>query len=529
MRGNGLWLKQASMIAALGFLLFPMLLWGAPGDAPLASPSASEAREARIAKLINQLGASVHAAREKAYQELLDLGEEAFDALYEAQGNADLEIALRARNLIRRLPISATRDDDSESVRRLLKGYSQANPSERESRINQLAEQEGTQGISALCRLARFETSEILSKRAALAIIQRPIEPWPSVDAAAIIERQVERSHRTAGTWLRAYALTIREPSAAVARWDEVTQNEMNLLGHDPTKTTNVIVRDLLRWQASYLSKIQRSDESLVAIRQSINLLKGDRMELLETIAWLAHRGAWPVVDELGSKFQDRFINDAELLYRLAESKLQQKKLDDAKRIAAQALALDPDSCKKHKENAFRLSELGLFDWCMAEYEKALAIGPAHSRDELHTRFLLSELLHDQQKSLEGAKMLQIVIDAMEKEEAVRDTVLQTGRDPNSIRSRMHYFYSVDLVEKGDREKAMEHLQKATDADATDADALIGRYRVKDPPVRWHQDTLKMIRDSARDFRRQAQELERQLDIDLDPGQREDSDRCGTD
>jgi len=510
------------MIAAIGVLLFPLLTSAAPSD----PPRVPEELEGRIAKLIKQLGAPSYVAREKAYQDLLQLGEEAFDALFAAQGDDDLEISMRARNLIRKLPISATREEDPESVRRLLRGYSQANVTERESRIRQLAEQEGTQGLSALCRLARFETSEILSKRAALALIQRPIDPWPAVETAVIIERQMERSHRTAGTWLRAYAATVREPGASVASWDTITQNEMQRLGDQEERTHREIVRDLLRWQASLLGKLDRRDDAVAATRRTINLLDGDRKELLETIAWLAHREAWNVVDEVAEKFQDRFVQDAELLYRLAESKLKQGKGDDAKRVAAQALALDADSCQRHKEVAFRLADLGLFDWCTAEYEKALAIGPTNSLHELHTRFMFSEMLHDQQKSLEAAKVLQVAVNAMDEKADVLELVQRMGREPNSIRSRMHFFYSFDLTKKGDREKAIDHIEKATSADATDADALIARYRVKNAPPQWHEQTVRMIKEAARDFRRQGQDLERQLEIDLDQPQREETERA---
>ncbi|MCH7728341.1 MAG: hypothetical protein IH991_17970 [Planctomycetes bacterium] len=47
--------------------------------------------------LIKNLGASSFATREKAQSELEQLGLKAFDALFEAQYNNDIEIAMRAR------------------------------------------------------------------------------------------------------------------------------------------------------------------------------------------------------------------------------------------------------------------------------------------------------------------------------------------------------------------------------------------------------------------------------------------------
>jgi tetratricopeptide (TPR) repeat protein len=43
--------------------------------------------------------------------------------------------------------------------------------------------------------------------------------------------------------------------------------------------------------------------------------------------------------------------------------------------------------------------------------------------------------------------------------------------------SRMHYFYALDLMEKGKMEEARKHLDEGAVADPTDADVLIALYR----------------------------------------------------
>ncbi len=64
--------------------------------ATASGPAAAETLQARIARLIEQLGDNRYAVRQQAQEELARLGPEAFDALSEAQNNDDVEIASRA-------------------------------------------------------------------------------------------------------------------------------------------------------------------------------------------------------------------------------------------------------------------------------------------------------------------------------------------------------------------------------------------------------------------------------------------------
>src|SRR3972149_5782572 len=83
-------------------------------EIPATTPSAEEARpeshtaqthepsqQEQIAKLIDQLGDKDYFVRQRAQDELSRLGFEAFDALMAATTNDDLEIASRAKYLLR--------------------------------------------------------------------------------------------------------------------------------------------------------------------------------------------------------------------------------------------------------------------------------------------------------------------------------------------------------------------------------------------------------------------------------------------
>ena len=70
-----------------------------------------------VQSLIQSLGARDFATRENAQGKLRRLGLEAFDDLYKAQASDDIEIALRARYLLRSLSVRWSQDDDPVRVK----------------------------------------------------------------------------------------------------------------------------------------------------------------------------------------------------------------------------------------------------------------------------------------------------------------------------------------------------------------------------------------------------------------------------
>ena len=183
---------------------------------------ASQAVEAeRIAELIQRLGADDFAAREKAQSELAQLGLEAYDALFQAQSHHDPEIALRARYLVRSMSVRWFSQGDPPKVVALLKDYSGELPeAERRSRIDRLATLEQGMGLAALVRLARFETSEVLAKYAALRLMEQPPPEEPLRQTLIeAVGRLMAHSQRPTAVWLRLWARTLAEPEATLPEW----------------------------------------------------------------------------------------------------------------------------------------------------------------------------------------------------------------------------------------------------------------------------------------------------------------------
>jgi hypothetical protein len=196
---------QCSLLAAA--LVFPGLALLAPASCALADESTDRpaADDARIADLIERLGAEEFNDRERAQNQLAELGLEAFDALHTAQNDNDPEISLRARHLVRSMNVRWFQDTDPPEAVKILRGYGDQPDDERKSRIDHLARLDNRQGIVPLCRLARFETVDVLSKGAALKVMEQEeiADAAARAELAHSITAIVGNSKRPAATWLR--------------------------------------------------------------------------------------------------------------------------------------------------------------------------------------------------------------------------------------------------------------------------------------------------------------------------------------
>jgi tetratricopeptide (TPR) repeat protein len=500
-----------------GVWLLLSLALGAPALAHDASDAPPPVRErqsldSRIAHWIKELGAEQYARREKAQTELQRLGLAAFEALHEAQDHEDVEIALRARYLVRSMTIQLVRPDDPAEVREVLKDYADKSNDERRSTLEDLSKLEDGQGLPVLCRLARFENSHLLSKQAALLVMQRAIgaEPPRAATLSDALTRELGPSRRAAVHWLELFAKTLTAPEPTVAEWDRLVRDEERLLRDTPEKSSPQIVRDLLRWQADLFERLHRPQDAVAAVTRSLTHLDGTVEQLLETADWLIQRKAWTMVERLAQQFPARFADQATLCYRLAEAQLRQGQREPAEQTAQRALQIRIESPAEHVPMAYALQERGLFDWAEREYRRVIQAGPAGALHDLRARSALSEMLHDQGRELPAAEVLQGTVDVLDKNANAAQKVMQIGRDPGSFRSRMHYFYAEHFRAAGDRQKQLHHLQQGAKHDPNDVDVLIAMYRTQPENKEWHKAALDHIQQATKYFREQLEELVQQ-------------------
>jgi tetratricopeptide (TPR) repeat protein len=476
----------------------------------------------RVSALIEQLGSSHYATREKAAAELSQLGLDAFDALHAAQLNPDVEIAERARYLLNSMKVTWSRPGDSADVKRLLKDYSQHTQVDRRTRIDQLARLEGAGGLEALCRLVRFEMSTVLAKEAALAIMTRPqfAEAAQRDALHQAIEQQIGPSKRDVAKWVYDFEKTLDDPAAMASVWHERIAAERKLLNEKREKLTdNKIVRDLYRWQAELLQKLERSDEAIDSVRQMIALSDGSQQQLLEIIDWLMQRKAWPVVDEVVLKFPDKFQTDPSLMYRLAEAQVERGDTTAGEKTSDAAFGLDPPNSRQHLEVAFRLQERGRFAWSEREYRSVIKTSEMLTGFGVIARSMLAEMLHDIQRDADAATALADLVQAMEADEAVAEAVTDLGgRSSAEIISRLHFFTAKDHLANGRIDKARAALEKGAVANPQDADLLIAMYRLPNADDAWKKKTDALITAAGDYFKQLIEAAQASLD-DLDNAQ----------
>ena len=471
---------------------------------------AAAAQQVKVARLIIQLGDSQYANRIRAQEELKQLGLAAFDALHRAQEHDDIEIAMRARYLVRSMRVQWALADDPPAVRKLLVAYGDRSGAERKNRMENLAKLPENQGITALCRLVRYESNEPLSKRAALLVMQheQPAEPTQSDKVADQLRQVIGTSRRTAAKWILAYAQTLQKPETVLATWDKLTRAEEVTLSQFPKQSSRDITRDLLRWQAAMLRNLDRDDEAIAVIRRTLDLLEGTKQQLLDMIDWLVEREAWTVIDEIVDRFPVQFNKYADLMYLVAESQAKQGRLEQAEKTAGRALAINPDDTRTHIESAVWLQRRGLIPWCEQEYRHVIKISQPESRQHIYSRFLLSEILHDQDRDLDAAKILQGVVEIMKQPQVLKDISEGFQRDPGGIRSRMYYFFAQHHAQQNELKKHQEFLEKGIAEDPRDADVLIAMYRLPDSDAAWKKKTESTISEAVKHFQAEVKKHE---------------------
>ncbi|MFP6618638.1 MAG: tetratricopeptide repeat protein [Pirellulaceae bacterium] len=489
---------------ACGALLLTLAIgsWNVLPGQSADSPKTITARQVEVDRLITQLGDSQYANRIRAQEKLKELGLSAFDALHRAQDHDDIEIAMRARYIVRSMQVQWAFPDDPPAVRKLLSGYGDRSNDERKNRMENLSKLPENQGLVALCRLVRYEASEPLSKRAALLIMQQgaPEKPAKRSEIAGKLREQTGTSRRTAANWMRAYAQTLVDPEAAVATWDKLTRAEEVTLSQFPKESSRDITRDVLRWQAAMLRELNRHAEGIAVIRRTLDLLEGTQQQLLDMIDWLVEREAWTVIDEIVDRFPVEFNKYADLVYRIAESQAKQGRQEQAEKTAARALAINPDDSRTHIESAIWLKRRGLILWCVKEYRQVIKISPAESRQHIYSCFLLSEILHDQDRDLDAANVLQGVVEAMKQPQVIKVIKDTFQREPGGIRSRMYYFFAQHHARNKEQQKHREFLEKGIQEDPRDADVLIAMYRLPKADAAWKEKTQQTINTAVKHF-----------------------------
>jgi tetratricopeptide (TPR) repeat protein len=257
----------------------------------------------QIAKLIAQLGDKDYLIRQRAQEELAKQGFRAYDAVSAATRHEDLEIAARARYLLGLMRMHWCEPSDPPEVRTQLENYELEDVRGRRQRIQALARLRSGAGVSALCRLVRFEESELLSKYAAIEILDwAPDDRAGQARLAQLFREQLAHSTRPAAKWLLGYEDLSENPAAAEAAWIERVKSEEALAKSFPDQSNTLIIVELLYHLAEIQVKQGRTEQAGATAERALRLNPGNlQVHLLlrlEVAQALQHRGLFKWADQ---------------------------------------------------------------------------------------------------------------------------------------------------------------------------------------------------------------------------------------
>jgi len=480
-------------------------------------------REAEIARLIEQLGSPQYATREKAQSKIQSLGLAVFDALIEAQQHRDIEVARRARYLLRGMPVEWSIATDPQEVQSLLRNYGQQGRNERLSRIEHLANLKDSLGTESLCRIMRFEADAVLSKQAALQLMLRqasvPAEGREAI--AGRIRAAVGNSRRPAVRWLLTYADTLISSEPTLGEWERITRDELETLVKTPDETERGVVRDLLRWHVDLLRGLERSDEVRTNIIRIVELVQPDREELFDVVDWALEREAWFVPELLAERFPAEYWQYELLVYRLAEAKRKKGDEAGAEETAKQALRMNPNQYNMHFAAARDLHrDRQMFDWAESEFRQVIENAGEFNKVELLSRELLAQMLSDLQREREAAETLEPSLVIGEKDPAALAAVYEAiyGRAyaPADLRAKIDHFLGIHHGREGDIDKQKTFLQRALAVDTENIDIVIALHGVADDDKAWQEKTENLLAEHVRRIDSRLKELEQVLTTNED-------------
>ncbi|MEC7500283.1 MAG: tetratricopeptide repeat protein [Planctomycetota bacterium] len=466
-----------------------------------------------VSQLIKQLGHPRYVLREQAQTELMKIGPPALDALSGALLSDDIEIAMRARYLLTAIKIDWVQDQDPKHIRAAMKDYDQKSDAQRKEIIDELSKQTGDPERVALARIVRYEKSTLLSKLAALGILESVLN-HPSSDARhSTIGQQLNESQRPAAEWLQDNLAKEIQIDQKIDYWKRIADRELEIWKGNNDQTSHEIVQRILFHLVQLLDQAGRDSEAEPFLLQVVALQPGDEESVRLLVQKMIgerteenqlKKRAARVIKNIGEKFNEIFATDPLLLYVLAHAEQTLGADDAANKIADQAQNLNPTTAAKHLVTASTLERQGWFDWSENEYRKVIQIDGLKSIYTHMAISQLSEMLHGQGADKKAAEALEPLVLLLKSSPNVKNQfVQQIKRSPASIYSRMHFFRACHFEREGERAEQKIELLKAVEEDPSDADVLIAIYRLPNQTVEENSKTIDRIETAIDSFREQ--------------------------
>lgn len=447
----------------------------------------------RIDMLIEQLSAPTYPARESARWELERIGLAAFAKLREALTNSDIQIANSARYIIESQNVIWWLETDSAAVRRFLFDYNELEFVERETRLQELADWATDDAMLALCRLARFESNNLLSESAALFVMEK-IAKQNGVTSEGLpgsILTTIDDSSRPAALWLKSLAGELTDSTPVKPEtWQSFLKEQQGQIDGPRATQQRVNALRLYKWVGDWFTLRLDREQALATVKGSLKLIGSDPYSIRQFSIWALDSGLPELLPMLAEERAEAFESLPELRFLLAESFLNLDDAEAAEKMAVSAadlidgkaeqirqfrqISVNDVIANRHRETAIRLTDRGLFAWAEMEFQRALKLDMTINF-EIQIRSLLAEFYWtagDHRKAAEALKPL------VERASESSEQGLP-GRSSNISGISPYYYYYAGLaaIDEDNSAEAIEMLQKSADLEPN-PDVVIAMYKL---------------------------------------------------
>ncbi len=520
----------------------------AAGNGPTEStgPTEPEWTKEAIQEQIQLLGSPEYRVRERSESVLRRLGSRAVEALLENSSNDDLEIKTRVKRLIAEMRTRFIHEAVPDFWMQLFDGYEDKDYAARQSLLMLLKEDTGVPvpgTIRLLARLARFEESDLLAKRAALIVMERDLESYPGgvVAAQAEIREGVELSRRVPAQWVRVYADSFdrSKNQQTIDACREMIQQQRDALHPSDKRAKEEIVQQLSRFFVRLMLRAELPEQAAEEIVRMIDDSDPTATEAIEFVDWLESLDESELVQMYYQKKTELFHANALLMYRMV--RFYRDTGDDAASQAAGKAAfelagsgvseylseqelllgsllvrrlrrdLESDVPRRLATGKIIDKDYGLVDWAEKEYRDVIASGPEKTTDvpgkkltmdgwQGQAYMALATELHDQLRDEEAAECVKTVLDACKVSREIFGLLgMRDSMTMDKLESQQNFYLACDAAAKKDFAAEREFLTKAIELDSQDVDVLIAMYRSKEASPEWkEQAEVRIVAMSSR-------------------------------
>jgi tetratricopeptide (TPR) repeat protein len=496
-------LKQIFPLNLIRWLTTVVMLWPPHGSLCRADEASSTQGQsvssgetvALVAQLIEQLGDENFRVRSNAMASLDRIGLTAFEQLRQALDHTNAQVALSAEYLLLSQNVVWWLDTDSQEVRERLQDYSSLSSRERQTRLQELAHIGTSDALIALCRIAKFESNEWVSRAAALQLMKVLMKmDGPRVaPLCQSILLVLDTADRTAARWLLTQANHLLGFHLVdTGTWKdfademtlEVSQNQ-RIRGEQ-----KLLVLQYYEWLTEWALKSQDRLATLEMVRPSRRLVEPNPYAVREYGYWALEMKLPELIMELAEDYPTFFENDQELSYLLAEAYIRSGDPVRAEELAGQALHLPQVRSKllgqlargntaeieaaRREAQARRLRERGLFDWAEAEYKLAIEL-ESRSKDAL--RIALAEFYWEGGQYDRAAAVLEQAAQTSAAEKNLPGSLV----DHSAVVAHYNWYRALEAAKDGLHDSAMKYFESALQANETantqNPDILIALYQ----------------------------------------------------